>query len=111
MVNFESLDYAVTGSTAIIRLNRAEAKNAFTTPLYAEVPDAVRLSERDPEVRCVVVTGAGGAFAARGDLKEMLRYLEPDGDAGDLGIYRFRGQPAVHDEARRHQAHHRRGGP
>jgi enoyl-CoA hydratase/carnithine racemase len=66
VVNFESLDYAVTGSTAFIQLNRAEAKNAFTTPLYAEVPDAVRLSERGTKVRCVVVTGAGGAFACMG---------------------------------------------
>ena len=89
MVNFESLDYAVMGSTAFIRLNRAEAKNAFTTALYAEVRDAVRLSERDPKVRCLVVTGSGGAFAAGGDLKEMLQYLEPDGEAGELGIYRF----------------------
>ena len=66
VVNFESLDYAVTGSTAFIRLNRPEAKNAFTTALYAEVPDAVRLSERGTKVRCVVVTGAGGAFACMG---------------------------------------------
>lgn len=89
MVNFESLDYAVTGSTAYITLNRAEAKNAFTTALYAEVRDAVRLSERDTAVRCVVITGSGGAFAAGGDLKEMLQYLKPDGEAGELGIYRF----------------------
>jgi enoyl-CoA hydratase/carnithine racemase len=89
MVNFESLDYAVNGSTAFIRLNRPEAKNAFTTALYAEVRDAVRLSDRDPKVRCLVVTGSGGAFAAGGDLKEMLQYLEPEGEAGELGIYRF----------------------
>lgn len=89
MVNFESLDYTVNGSTAFIRLNRPEQKNAFTTALYAEVRDAVRLSDRDPKVRCVVVTGSGGAFAAGGDLKEMLQYLEPEGDAGELGIYRF----------------------
>jgi enoyl-CoA hydratase/carnithine racemase len=89
MVNFESLDYTVNGSTAFIRLNRPEAKNAFTTALYAEVRDAVRLSDRDPKVRCLVVTGSGGAFAAGGDLKEMLQYLEPEGEAGELGIYRF----------------------
>jgi enoyl-CoA hydratase/carnithine racemase len=89
MVNFESLEYSVTGSTATIRLNRAEAKNAFTTALYAEVRDAVRLSDRDPQVRCMVITGTGGAFAAGGDLKEMLTYLEPDGEDGRLGIYRF----------------------
>jgi enoyl-CoA hydratase/carnithine racemase len=89
MVNFESLKYSVSGSTATIRLNRPEAKNAFTTALYAELRDAVRLSERDPQVRCMVVTGTGGAFAAGGDLKEMLGYLDPDDESGPLGIYRF----------------------
>jgi enoyl-CoA hydratase/carnithine racemase len=98
MMKFESLEYSVTGSTATVRLNRPEARNAFTTGLYAELRDAVRLSERDPQVRCVVVTGTKGAFAAGGDLKEMLGYLNPtDGQGGDdpaddegpLGVYRF----------------------
>jgi len=89
MAKFESLVYSVTGSTATIRLNRPEVRNAFTTELYAELRDAVRLSERDPQVRCVVVTGTGGSFAAGGDLKEMLGYLDPADDEDRLGVYRF----------------------
>jgi enoyl-CoA hydratase/carnithine racemase len=89
MPQFESLEYTVSGSTATIRLNRPESKNAFNTALYAAVRDAVRLSDRDPRVRCIVLTGTGGDFAVGGDLKEMLQYLEPDGDEARTDIYRF----------------------
>jgi enoyl-CoA hydratase/carnithine racemase len=88
-VEFDSLVYEVVGTTAHVRLNRPEAKNAFTTALYSSLRDAVRLSEGDPNVRCIVVTGTGNAFAAGGDLKEMLGYLDPDGTASELDIYRF----------------------
>lgn len=87
--SFDQLDYRVEGGTATITLRRPEAKNAFTTALYAQLRDAVRLSDRDPNVRCIVITGSGGAFAAGGDLKEMLGYLDAQAKGPDLNVYRF----------------------
>lgn len=60
------------GATALVTLNRPEALNALnsaTLELLREVADEI---SRDPEVRAVVVTGEGRAFAAGADIGEMV---------------------------------------
>jgi len=54
-----------------ITLNRPERHNAFNNRLKDEFEDAVRRADADPEVRVLLVTGAGGrAFSAGYDLKD-----------------------------------------
>jgi 2-(1,2-epoxy-1,2-dihydrophenyl)acetyl-CoA isomerase len=53
-----------------ITLNRPEVFNAFNRALHAGLRDAFK-DARDPEVRAVVVTGAGRGFCAGQDLKEF----------------------------------------
>jgi 2-(1,2-epoxy-1,2-dihydrophenyl)acetyl-CoA isomerase len=53
-----------------ITLNRPDALNAFTRQLHIELAEALRNAEREPEVRVLVLTGAGRAFCAGQDLKE-----------------------------------------
>jgi 2-(1,2-epoxy-1,2-dihydrophenyl)acetyl-CoA isomerase len=65
------------GAVQTITLNRPEKLNAFTRGLHAELLAALK-DARDPEVRAVVVTGAGRAFCAGQDLTEF-------GEAGDVG--------------------------
>lgn len=84
---FAALEYAVADGVAWVRLNRPDALNSFTTMLYAEVRDAMRLADLDCSVDCVVVTGTGRAFATGGDLKEVLSYAENETDP--LLLYRF----------------------
>ena len=52
-------------------LDRPEALNAFTEELYAVTADALRAAAEDPDVAVVLITGAGRAFSAGNDLKEM----------------------------------------
>ena len=63
---------------AVVILNRPEARNALTAEikeaLHAVVP---RLGD-DPEVGCVLLTGAGGAFCAGGDTKVMAEGPPPE---------------------------------
>ena len=73
--------------TAWIVLNRPHALNAFTSNLYRELRDAVRLAEADGEVDSLVITGRGRAFATGGDLREGLVVTAPDADP--LDVYRF----------------------
>jgi 2-(1,2-epoxy-1,2-dihydrophenyl)acetyl-CoA isomerase len=61
--------YEQQNGVATITLNRPEALNAFVPQMNQEVLDALRHGERDPEVRCFVLTGAGRAFCAGQDLK------------------------------------------
>jgi 2-(1,2-epoxy-1,2-dihydrophenyl)acetyl-CoA isomerase len=58
------------GPVQTITLNRPEVFNAFNRALHAGLRDAFK-DARDPEVRAVVVTGAGRGFCAGQDLKEF----------------------------------------
>lgn len=60
------------GAVATIRLNRPEKLNALNVQLGQELVHALLRVQGDKAVRCVVVTGAGRAFCAGGDL-EVLR--------------------------------------
>jgi enoyl-CoA hydratase/carnithine racemase len=71
-MNYENLDYKLEDHVLTITLNRPEAMNALTRQLYAELEDAFRQAHRDPEVRCVVLTGAGRAFCAGDDVKQIM---------------------------------------
>jgi enoyl-CoA hydratase/carnithine racemase len=62
------LDYTVADHIATITLNRPPHKNAFTLEMIDAWADALHRAEADPEVRVVVVTGAGNAFCSGVDL-------------------------------------------
>jgi 2-(1,2-epoxy-1,2-dihydrophenyl)acetyl-CoA isomerase len=59
------------GSTAVLRLNRPERRNAFDLEMRQALADAVAEVRDDAGVRVVVLTGTGGAFCAGGDLKAL----------------------------------------
>lgn len=56
---------------ATILLNRPARKNAFTADMLDRWADALRSAQASPEVRTVVLRGAGGAFCAGVDLDDM----------------------------------------
>jgi enoyl-CoA hydratase/carnithine racemase len=59
----------VRGGVGLLTLNRPERGNAFTPLMGREMSEALRGFERDPNVRCVVVTGAGRHFCVGADLE------------------------------------------
>lgn len=59
----------VDGHLAVITFNRPERRNALSRPMYFAFGEVLPVLAADPEVRVVVVTGAGGAFCAGGDVK------------------------------------------
>jgi enoyl-CoA hydratase/carnithine racemase len=69
---FTCVLYEVTDHVARITLNRPERRNALNPTAYAEIEAAFRAANADPEVRCVVVTGADPAFCSGEDVKEMM---------------------------------------
>lgn len=60
------------GSIAILKLNRSSALNSLNQQMVDELSAALKAVETDSEVRVVILTGAGRAFCAGGD----LNYLE-----------------------------------
>ncbi len=65
---------------ATLTMNRPEARNAMTGDMMATMQEALPRLAADPQVRCVVLTGAGGAFCAGGDVKG---FASQAGDAAD----------------------------
>jgi enoyl-CoA hydratase/carnithine racemase len=67
----------VEGGVGVVTLNRPAVLNALSYALACELDEALTAFEQDPDVRCVVVTGAGEkAFSAGADIHEMAA-LDP----------------------------------
>lgn len=67
----QTLTLEQEGRVAILRLNRPEALNALNQQVMTEVVARIEAIDRDPSVAVTVLTGAGRAFAAGADIKEM----------------------------------------
>lgn len=61
----------VEGRTAVITLNRPERRNALSPDIYRGFAAVLPEIADDPDVRVLMVTGAGKAFCAGGDVKRM----------------------------------------
>lgn len=63
--------YSIRDGVAIITLNRPEARNALSAEIGVALPAMIKRSLEDPEVGALLLTGAGTAFCAGGDVKGM----------------------------------------
>ena len=66
---YQTLGYEVNGAVATITLARPAAFNAIDLTLGRELLGAAIEADEDAAVRCIVLTGAGRAFCAGGDVK------------------------------------------
>jgi len=77
----DSVRWDLDGAVATITLNRPQARNALTAELKTALLGALRQAASSPEVRAVLITGAGQAFCAGQDLREhadLLGAARPD---------------------------------
>jgi enoyl-CoA hydratase/carnithine racemase len=73
------LRYEVEDHIATVTLDRPDVKNALNRELYARLEQAFRDAHADPDVRCVVITGAGSAFCSGDDVREIMLAPSADG--------------------------------
>jgi 2-(1,2-epoxy-1,2-dihydrophenyl)acetyl-CoA isomerase len=66
---FETLSVTHDAGVATIELSRPESMNALSVAAASELRDAITAAGEDPEVRVVLLTGAGRAFSSGADLK------------------------------------------
>jgi len=78
----ESVLYEVQGGIALVTLNRPESLNSMSGDMLDSLAAHLASAAQDPEVRCVVVTGAGRAFTAGGDVKGMAAAPRAEGISG-----------------------------
>lgn len=74
-----TVEVLLEGLVPVVRLNRPAARNAFGTSMAEMLAGTVEALGKDPTVPAIVLTGAGGAFSAGGDL-DILRALARAGD-------------------------------
>ena len=84
-MSLEHLLVEKTGHTLVLRMNRPEAKNAFSPNMLARMLEAWERADSDDEIRVVILTGSTDVFCAGADLKAMMSQPDP----GDEYAKRF----------------------
>jgi len=72
-MKFKDLLFEQRDAVAIITLNRPKESNSFSIPMLESLEAALRVVKNTKQIRAVILTGAGKAFCAGGDVKEMAR--------------------------------------
>jgi 2-(1,2-epoxy-1,2-dihydrophenyl)acetyl-CoA isomerase len=80
---YDTINVYRRGAAARLELNRPERMNAWDAQLGVDLLNAVSGAGDDPEVRAVLITGAGRAFSSGADLKEGV----PQTPAGQPDLY------------------------
>lgn len=63
--------YEADDHIATITLNRPDARNAYSEDMVEHLVATIEHADGDADIRCIILTGAGKAFSAGGDLKAM----------------------------------------
>jgi enoyl-CoA hydratase/carnithine racemase len=63
--------YRLHEDTAILTINRPEAKNAFSPEMITLWRESLERAQADDQVRVIVVTGKGDTFCSGGDIRDM----------------------------------------
>jgi enoyl-CoA hydratase len=71
---FKTIALTRQGRRLTITLNRPDALNAVNFDMHEELPDVLRFAASDPHSDVVVLTGAGEAFSAGGDLAHIENF-------------------------------------
>ena len=76
--NTLSVTFEKRGAVAVVTLNRPQALNSFTRQMHHDLWAAFDQAEADPQIRAMVLTGAGRGFCAGADLSEFDFTPGPD---------------------------------
>jgi 2-(1,2-epoxy-1,2-dihydrophenyl)acetyl-CoA isomerase len=82
-MSYEHILIDVADGVGTLTLNRPDKLNAFAGTMRTELAEGIEQLERDPDVRVLVITGAGRAFCAGADVG-YLAELAARGDAEGL---------------------------
>ena len=94
-MEFTLVRYELGDHIATITLNRPDVRNALNRDAYAQLEAAFRRAQRDPEVRCVILTGADPAFCSGDDVKAIMLGEERESAVAQLREVRPRPTPAA----------------
>ncbi|MBN9568386.1 MAG: enoyl-CoA hydratase/isomerase family protein [Alphaproteobacteria bacterium] len=93
--DFNCTGFDVVDHVATITLNRPQRRNALNFRAYDELESAFRIASADPEIRCVIVTGADPAFCSGDDVQEIMAGPKAVSQTSQPPIVRPRPTPAA----------------
>lgn len=83
------------GPVRWLTMNRRRQLNAINTAMISQLMDELAAAESDPGTRCVVITGANGAFSAGQDIDEVIELEAREGPSSVGVMLRDRYAPLV----------------
>jgi enoyl-CoA hydratase/carnithine racemase len=93
-MSFDSINLQVDAAIATITLNRPDKRNAMSDEMRSEFIQALEEVAADSTIRALVLTGAGKAFCAGGDISGMQRRM--NAPAGEVAFNGWQRQQRVH---------------
>jgi len=72
MTHYECTLLEIEDHVATVTLNRPEIMNALNWQAYSELEQIFRDLQRNPNVRCIILTGSGRAFCSGDDVREIM---------------------------------------
>jgi enoyl-CoA hydratase len=97
-MSYKNILYDVSDRLATVTLNRPERRNALSWPLLSELSYALKVAEKDQDVRVIIIKGAGPCFSAGHDMSDMAGYAPKHLDKRswhELGVDQERGGEGV----------------
>ena len=91
------IDRTQQGAVATLLLNRPDKRNALTLDMWRQLEQALDMLERDEQLRCIVVRGAAGNFAAGADLSEFPALRATTEQAETYGRHMIAALTAIRD--------------
>jgi enoyl-CoA hydratase len=96
----QTVSTEVRGRTAIVTIERPDARNAVDGPTAQQLYDAFKAFDADEALDVAILQGRGGAFCAGADLKGVANGrgnpVHRDGDLGPMGCTRLAlGKPVI----------------
>jgi enoyl-CoA hydratase/carnithine racemase len=89
-MSYTDLTYETSGNVATITLNRPDRLNAISFAMLESFSKAFQAADADPDVRAIILTGAGRGFCAGLDLKDLMSGSGIGGNGGGgLAAARF----------------------
>ena len=82
---YETINYEVKDSIAILTINREKALNAINSQVLTDLSNALDEIKANKELRGLVITGAGRSFVAGADIAAMSVMDEKEGY--EFGVY------------------------
>jgi len=82
-MDFNNIEFDIKQGVATLTLNRPKSLNSFTVEMHTEIREVMQRVEDDPDIRCLVITGAGRGFCAGQDLGD--RASSGEGAVPDVG--------------------------